>query len=73
MAISSVAANAAASNAQSNAIVAQAQAKAVNQTSLIAEQNKDQQTSNPVQQAPAVRPSVNTQGQPIGTTVNVTA
>lgn len=73
MAISPVAASAAASNAQSSAAVAVAQAKAVNQQSLVSRAQTDEQNENPVLQVPAVKPTVNTNGQTIGTTVNVSA
>ncbi|MBC7415415.1 MAG: hypothetical protein H7327_10830 [Herminiimonas sp.] len=72
MAISPVAASAAASKAQSSAAVAVVQAKAANQQSLLSAQ-PDEQKDNPALQAPAAKPTVNTNGQTIGTTVNVTA
>ena len=72
MAISPVASSAAASTAQANASVALAQAKAANQQSLLELPAADD-GSNPVLQAPQPKPSVNSLGQAIGTTVNVTA
>ena len=74
MPINPVAASAAASNAQASATVALAQAKAANQQSLVggaSDANND--TSNPILQVPSTKPAVNTNGQTIGTTVNVTA
>lgn len=73
MAINSVAASAAASNARSNSAVAVAQAKAANQSVLVSGAAPDEQNDDPALQAPAARPTVNTNGQTIGTTVNVTA
>ncbi len=72
MAISPVASSGATSNAQSLAIVAQAEAKAANQQALVNAQNQSQD-ENPVSQVPAAKPSVNSSGQAIGTTINVTA
>ena len=72
MAINPVAASAAASNAQADAAVAVAQAKAANQQTLVNGQSENQD-DNPALQVPTVKPSVNTNGQTIGTTVNVTA
>ena len=71
MAISPVAANAAAPGAQANSVVAVAQAKAANQQSLVDANNKE--SSNPVTQAPAVKPSLNSNGESIGTTISVSA
>lgn len=73
MAINPVAASAAASNAQASAAVAVAQAKAANQSVLVSGAAPDVQTDNPALQAPAAKPAVNTNGQTIGTTINVTA
>lgn len=72
MAISSVAASAAASNAQTDASIALAQAKSVDQQSQAARVSSDQ-TSNPVTQAPSVKPSLNSNGETIGTTISVSA
>jgi hypothetical protein len=72
MAISPVASSAAASTAQSDAVIAQAKAQAANQQSLI-DSNNDKETNNPILQVPAVKPTVNTNGQTIGTTINVSA
>ena len=71
MAISPVAANAAASGAQANSVVAVAQAKAANQQSLVDANNKE--SSNPVTQTPEVKPSLNSNGESIGTTISVSA
>lgn len=71
MAISPVAASAAASGAQANAAVAVAQAKAANQQSLV--DTSSAESSNPVTQAPAVKPSLNSNGETIGTTISVSA
>lgn len=73
MAISPATSSAAASTAQSNALVALAQAKAANQQALVQGSNDNNKDDNPVLQAPAVKPVVNTSGQAIGTTVNITA
>lgn len=73
MAINPVAASAAASNAQANAAVAVAQAKAANQQSLISGSQSAEQSDNPIPQVPATKPTVNTSGQTIGTTINVAA
>ena len=71
MAISPVAANAAASGTQASAAIAVTQAKATNQQSLIDASNKE--SSNPVTQAPPVKPSLNSNGESIGTTISVSA
>jgi proline racemase len=74
MSISPVTASAAASTAQANATVALAQAKSANQESLVgASADNGSDSANPIAQVPSVKPTVNTNGQTIGTTVNVTA
>ncbi len=74
MAISPVASSGATSNAQSLAIIAQAKAKAkaTNQQALVDAQNQSQD-KDPISQAPTSKASINSNGQAIGTTINVTA